>query len=76
MKSAYASGNSSVLELREIAAQLVAREPLAHLEYIDIIDASNPHTSCHGDIVRPASRAVIAVWFGDIRLIDNVALSI
>ena len=54
-----------------VAAAVVAAEPAARLEYLELFDP---------DELRPVdepvagTRAAIAVWFGDVRLIDNVAL--
>jgi pantoate--beta-alanine ligase len=49
-------------------AAVVAAEPRARLEYIEVFD---PETlGLLHELDRP-SRAAIAVWFGDVRLIDN-----
>jgi len=53
------------------AADVLATEPLARLEYVEVFDPQ---------LLRPVAdpvsgtRIAIAVWFGDVRLIDNAAL--
>ncbi|MET0457642.1 MAG: pantoate--beta-alanine ligase [Ilumatobacteraceae bacterium] len=49
-------------------AAVVAAEPRARLEYIEVFDPDS--LGLLHDLDRP-SRAAIAVWFGDVRLIDN-----
>lgn len=71
VRIAFERGDTSARELCEAAAQIIALEPRARLEYVEIVD---PHSMRGVDPVPPGARAVIAVWFEDIRLIDNVAL--
>ncbi len=52
-------------------ADVVAAEPLARLEYIEIFD---PQTLLPVPDAVAGSRIAIAAWFGDVRLIDNAAL--
>jgi pantoate--beta-alanine ligase len=57
--------------LRSAALRVLAAEPRARLEYVELVDAVTL------DAVNRADRAVvmlIAVWFGDVRLIDNAVL--
>ena len=70
-RKAFESGERNSRTLCEMAAQVVALEQLARLEYVDIVD---PLTLRGIDPVQPGARVVIAVWFGDIRLIDNIAI--
>ena len=72
ISAAHERGITSSRELRDIATHVVRQEPLARLEYIDIVD---PHTLHQVDTVAAEVRVVIAVWVGDVRLIDNIALS-
>lgn len=60
--------------LTAIADAVVAAEPLARFEHLDVVDAETlePLTTVGGG--RPAV-ALIAVWFGDVRLIDNRRLA-
>jgi pantoate--beta-alanine ligase len=64
-------GRLPIDQLRAVGAAMIESEPLARLEYLDIVDADTlqPPTENHGPLV-----AVTAVWFGDVRLIDNVLL--
>jgi 1,4-alpha-glucan branching enzyme len=72
IRAAHERGITSSRELRDIATHVVRQQPLARLEYIDIVD---PHTLHQVDTVDAEVRVVIAVWVGDVRLIDNIALS-
>jgi pantoate--beta-alanine ligase len=72
ISAAHERGITSSRELRDIATHVVRQQPLARLEYIDIVD---PHTLHQVDTVDAEVRVVIAVWVGDVRLIDNIALS-
>lgn len=53
------------------AVAVVAAEPRARLEYVEIFD---PHTLRPVDAPGGPARIAIAVWFDDIRLIDNCPL--
>jgi pantoate--beta-alanine ligase len=58
--------------MRRAALAIIDGEPLARLEYLEIVD---PHTLGHppridGDVV-----VLAAVWFGEVRLIDNRSVS-
>ena len=72
ISAAHERGITSSRELRDIATHVVRQEPLARLEYIDIVD---PHTLHQVDTDVAEVRVVIAVWVGDVRLIDDIALS-
>lgn len=72
VQEAFGRGTSHSEELRNAAARFVADEPLAHLEYVDIVD---PTSLQPAQIATPGARVVVAVWFGEIRLIDNIELS-
>ena len=54
--------------LRELAVTTIAAEPLARLEYFEIVEPTTLHPPTTPD---SALLAVAAVWFGDVRLIDN-----
>jgi pantoate--beta-alanine ligase len=72
--AAVAAGAGSVAKLVSAASAVVAEEPLARLEYIEVFD---PLTLglLHDLAATPSPRIAIAVWFGDVRLIDNRAIS-
>ena len=53
------------------AADVIAAEPLARLEYVEIFD---PRTLLPVAEPVAGTRVAIAAWFGDVRLIDNAAL--
>ncbi len=68
---AAALSGATVGAATEAAERVVAAEPLARLEYVTVFrpdDLSVLHPSQRVD--RPA-RIAIAVWMGDVRLIDN-----
>jgi pantoate--beta-alanine ligase len=57
-------------DLVAIATEVAAAEPLARFEHLDIVDAETLEHLTMVDGSRPAV-ALTAVWFGDVRLIDN-----
>jgi pantoate--beta-alanine ligase len=69
--AAYANGERDGARLRAIATERLEREPRAKAEYVAVVDASTlePLTT----VDRPAV-ILTAVWFGDVRLIDNQLL--
>jgi pantoate--beta-alanine ligase len=66
--AAHAAGCRDAAQLAALASDTLAAEPRARVEYVEVVD---PDTLEPVD--SPADRAVIltAVWFGDVRLIDN-----
>jgi pantoate--beta-alanine ligase len=66
-----AGGEHDVAALEKIAAERIAAEPLARLEYVRIAD---PDTLDPVESVDAPAVMLAAVWFGDVRLIDNVLL--
>jgi pantoate--beta-alanine ligase len=69
--AAYADGERDGDRLRAAASECIEREPRAKAEYVAVVDASTlePLTT----VDRPAV-ILTAVWFGDVRLIDNQLL--
>lgn len=68
VRSAYHAGITDAAALRALAAATVANEPSARFEHLDIIDAT---TLAEVETAHDQCRVVTAVWFGDVRLIDN-----
>jgi pantoate--beta-alanine ligase len=71
---AAAAAGSSVDEVVATATNVVANEPLASLEYVAVFDADQlTDIDDLGAIEHhPGSvRIATAIWFGDVRLIDN-----
>ena len=72
VRSCFRSGERHTDVLLRAGRAVVDAEPLARFERLDLIDA---------DTLRPVkiadlnTRLVTAVWFGDVRLIDNCAIS-
>lgn len=64
--------NADTEAARRAAVDVVAAEPLARLEYLEVVDPSTLREPT-GPV--PALLAVTAVWFGDVRLIDNQLIS-
>jgi pantoate--beta-alanine ligase len=68
IEDAARSGITDSVKLIELATARVDSEPLARLEYIDLVD---PETLERRDTIAGGTLAVTAIWFGDVRLIDN-----
>ena len=72
-KIAFKKGERNASELTQIVKDHIATEPLAKLDYVEIVDRNSmQHVEKVGDA---ESLIVIAVNFGDVRLIDNVILN-
>ncbi len=65
------SGVAEADALREAALAVLKAEPLARTEYVEIVD---PETLEGLARVEAEARIVLAVWMGDVRLIDNAPL--
>jgi pantoate--beta-alanine ligase len=64
-----AGGESALLaKLQRLAVKVIEAEPLARLEYFDVVD---PTTLRAPSVPGGGLVAVTAVWFGEVRLIDN-----
>lgn len=68
---AHAAGVRDAAALEAIATEEIAAEPLARLEYLSVVD---PDTLEPLERVHDRGLIVAAVWFGEIRLIDNQPL--
>ena len=69
---AIAAGETDSAPLIAIASSRIAAEPRARLEYIAVID---PLTLDPVPTVTQPAIVVAAVWFGGVRLIDNLPVS-
>ena len=65
------TGETDAGKLVALATDRVAAESLARLEYLGVVD---PDTLESIDVVDRPAVMLAAVWFGDVRLIDNVRL--
>lgn len=71
----FDAGERDAAVLRRIPSDLIAAEPRASLEYVELVDAATlePLDGTLDDTLGAA--LLTAAWFGDVRLIDNVQLS-
>lgn len=70
---AHADGEVDARRLRAIASELIEREPRARLEYVEVVDSESLVAI---DCVERAAVMLVAAWFGDVRLIDNLELGV
>ncbi len=68
VQDALAAGVTDVADLVAIGRAVVDREPLARFEHLEIIDCDRLTALTAVDA---AAQVVTAVWFDDVRLIDN-----
>jgi pantoate--beta-alanine ligase len=69
---AFASGERSARRIESIVCDVVADAPRAALEYVGVVDDDTLEAVPEAD---ERSRLLVAVRFGDVRLIDNCPLS-
>jgi pantoate--beta-alanine ligase len=72
VRSMFHSGERSTSVLSSAAAEFVAAEPLARFEHLHIVDSGTLQPQV---VATDKSRLLAAVWFDDIRLIDNMSIS-
>lgn len=72
--AAAAAGEARCDLLVRCGRDVLATEPSARCEYLDVVDAATLERLDHLEAGRPAV-ATAAVWFGDVRLIDNVPIA-
>jgi pantoate--beta-alanine ligase len=72
-KLAFKKGERKALKLTEIVQQQIAGEPPARIDYVTVVDR---------DTLEPIDKIgdnevliAVAVYFGDVRLIDNIVLN-
>ena len=68
---AVAGGQHDAATLIALARERIEAEPRARLEYLDIVD---PLTLDPVAVVKQPATILVAAWFGDVRLIDNLPL--
>ncbi len=64
-----AEGVHCAAEVRRSALQVLAQEPAARVEYLEVVDAAS---MIPVETISAPVRVAAAVWFGGTRLIDNV----
>jgi pantoate--beta-alanine ligase len=57
----------------DLARQAIDAEPLARLEYLDLVDPAT-FATVEAPLAAGEWLLVAAVWFGEVRLIDNLAV--
>jgi pantoate--beta-alanine ligase len=71
VSAAFDDGERESARLQAIAIDHIAQEPRAKVEYVAVVDAE---TLAPLAVVERPGVILAAVWFGDVRLIDNVQL--
>ena len=72
LEAAQSSDQTAARVRVDIARRIIAAEPLARIEYIEIVDSD---TLAPVATVDRECRMALAAWFGQTRLIDNIAVS-
>lgn len=72
-KRAHKKGERNASELAHIVRNRLAAEPLAEVDYVEIVDRESLEPI--EKIGDSEALIIIAVYFGDVRLIDNVILN-
>jgi pantoate--beta-alanine ligase len=70
-KTALEAGERGTEILAATVAKPISLEPLARLEYVEVVD---PDTLEKLHYVANKACVLVAVWFGEVRLIDNVVI--
>lgn len=71
LAAAQNASEQDAAKLLQLARNILATESLARLEYLEVVDSD---TMTPVDAVDRPCRMALAVWFGETRLIDNIAL--
>ncbi len=74
LADAAASGERDVERLLAAAREVISAEPRARLDYVSVFDPATLEPLETLETLDGPARAAIAVWLGDVRLIDNRAL--
>jgi pantoate--beta-alanine ligase len=72
-RSAVNDGIVAPAEVERIAAAVIDAQPLARCEYLTVVDE---HTLAPPARIGDRSVVTMAVWFGDVRLIDNAPIAV
>lgn len=64
-------GGGGVEEARRAALRMIGEEPLARVEYFEVVDAGEMTPV---EEIKGPARVAVAAWLGGTRLIDNIAL--
>jgi pantoate--beta-alanine ligase len=68
----FADGERETGQLVDVVSNVIGTEPLARLEYAEIVDADELTST---ETITSPAVVLLAVWFGDVRLIDNHRLA-
>ena len=66
------TGEANAAKLAEAGREVIAEEPMARLDYFEIVD---PDTLEPVTDVRKGALVAVAAWIGSTRLIDNLMVS-
>jgi len=72
LRSAKTAGKESPTDVVALAQKVINEAPLARIDYVEVIDAE---TLKPVEMIRANSVLVLAVFFGETRLIDNMRLA-
>jgi pantoate--beta-alanine ligase len=72
LQAAANAGKKSASEIVAVAREVINEAPLARIDYVEVVDAE---TLKPVEMVRANSVLLLAVFFGKIRLIDNIRLA-
>lgn len=75
VQAAACTGSVTAAQLRAIGRAAIDAEPVARFEHLEFVDPDTLRSVDHVDLARQSVVALIAVWFGDVRLIDNRVLT-
>ncbi len=72
-RAAIEAGEASAAAVRALMAEVLASEPLADLDYAEVVDAASLAVP---DPLQGALRLLVAARFGKARLIDNIGVEV
>ncbi len=71
LRATASSGKKSAAHIVELARSVISEAPLARIDYVEVVDAE---TLQPVEIAGPDTVLLLAVFFGNTRLIDNIRL--